>query len=56
MVAGTMAAGCWTLLQEFDWLWFPPNLASILWPLAFPAQLISDMTNASDARIDSGQP
>ncbi len=56
MVAGTMAVGCWTLLQEFDWLWFLPNLALMLWPLAFLPQLISDMTNTSDATIDSRQP
>ena len=56
MVAGTMAVGYWTLLQEFDWLWFLPNLALMLWPLAFLPQLISDMTNTSDATIDSGQP
>jgi hypothetical protein len=40
MVAGGMAVAYWTLLGEFDPVWFLPNLALLLWPLPFAWNLL----------------
>ena len=40
MAAGGMAVGYWAILREFDLSWFLPNLALLLWPLAFLPRLI----------------
>lgn len=40
MVAGGMAVGYWTLLREFDPAWFLPNLALLVWPVAFLPRLV----------------
>lgn len=40
MVAGGMAVAYWTLLGEFDPAWYLPNLALLLWPLAFIGPLL----------------
>ena len=42
IMAGGMAVGYWTLLLEFDPGWFLPNLALMIWPLAFLPRLIRD--------------
>ena len=42
-VAGLMAVGYWALLGEFDPSWFLPNLALVLWPLAFLPKLVRDL-------------
>jgi hypothetical protein len=44
MVAGGMAVGYWTLLGEFDPAWYLPNLALLLWPLAFLPGLMRDLS------------
>lgn len=44
-----------TFLREFNWLWCLPNLALMLWPLAFLLKLISDLTDTSEFAIDNGQ-
>ncbi|MBW8815627.1 MAG: DUF5360 family protein [Caulobacterales bacterium] len=43
MVAGVMAVGYWALLGEFDPAWFLPNLALLLWPLAFLPRIVCDL-------------
>ena len=35
MAAGGMAVAFWAIRGEFDPAWFLPNLALVLWPLAF---------------------
>lgn len=35
MVAGGMAVSYWALLREINLGWFLPNLALVLWPIAF---------------------
>ncbi len=35
MVAGGMAVSYWVLLKEINLAWFLPNLALVLWPIAF---------------------
>lgn len=40
LAAGAMAIGYWTLLGEFAPLWFLPNLALTLWPMAFLPGLV----------------
>jgi Family of unknown function (DUF5360) len=40
MVAGGMAVAYWTLLGEFDPAWYLPNLALLLWPMAFIGPLL----------------
>jgi len=45
MVAGGMAVSYWTLLGEFDPAWFLPNLALLLWPLAFLPGLIGPLAS-----------
>jgi hypothetical protein len=42
IAAGGMAVAYWTLLKEFDPAWFLPNLALVLWPLAFLGSLMSE--------------
>jgi len=42
-VAGLMAVGYWLLLGEFDPSWFLPNLALVVWPLAFLPNLICEL-------------
>ena len=42
MVAGGMAVGYWALLGEFEPSWFLPNLALVVWPLAFLPGLVCD--------------
>lgn len=44
MVAGGMAVGYWTLLGEFDPAWYLPNLALLIWPLAFLPGLMRDLS------------
>jgi len=46
-VAGLMAVGYWTLLGEFDLSWFLPNLALVVWPLAFLPRLVCDLGRAA---------
>jgi hypothetical protein len=43
MVAGGMAVGYWTLLGEFDPLWFLPNLALLLWPVFFLGGVVASL-------------
>jgi len=43
MVAGLMAVAYWTLLGEFDPAWFLPNLALVIWPMAFLPRLVCDL-------------
>lgn len=43
MVAGGMAVGYWTLLGEFDPAWFLPNLALLIWPMAFLPRLVATL-------------
>jgi hypothetical protein len=40
MAAGLMAISYWTILGEFDLLWFVPNLVLFMWPLFFLPKLI----------------
>lgn len=47
MVAGGMAVAYWTLLQEFNWAWFLPNLALLVWPLLFLPRLVRELEAAS---------
>ena len=54
MVAGGMAVGYWALLGEFDPSWFLPNLALLLWPLAFLPGLVRDLASDHDTRRDAG--
>ncbi|WP_293904310.1 DUF5360 family protein [Phenylobacterium sp.] len=42
-VAGLMAVGYWALLGEFDLSWFLPNVALVLWPLAFLPKLVCNL-------------
>ncbi len=42
MAAGGMAVAYWTLLHEFEPAWFLPNLALMLWPLAFLRSFLSE--------------
>lgn len=44
MVAGGMAVAYWTLLGEFAPAWLLPNLALLLWPMAFLPGLIAAMS------------
>jgi len=53
MVAGGMAVGYWTLLGEFDPAWFLPNLALLLWPLAFLPGLIGQLSSGHDTDADT---
>ncbi|MCI3133794.1 DUF5360 family protein [Phenylobacterium aquaticum] len=48
-VAGLMAVGYWALLGEFDPSWFLPNLALVIWPLAFLPRLICDLAAQPEA-------
>jgi hypothetical protein len=43
MVAGGMAVGYWTLLGEFDLLWFLPNLALLIWPVFFLGRVVASL-------------
>ncbi|MDX2236480.1 MAG: DUF5360 family protein [Hyphomonadaceae bacterium] len=43
MVAGGMAVSYWTLLGEFDPMWFLPNLALLVWPMAFLPRLAATL-------------
>jgi len=43
VVAGLMAVSYWALLGEFEPSWFLPNLALVLWPLAFLPKLVCDI-------------
>jgi hypothetical protein len=38
--AGLMALAFWTLRQDFDPLWWAPNLYFMIWPLFFIRQLV----------------
>ncbi|MBI5940704.1 MAG: DUF5360 family protein [Caulobacterales bacterium] len=53
MVAGGMAVAYWTLLGEFDPAWFLPNLALLLWPLAFLPRLIGELASEHDSGSDA---
>ena len=53
MVAGGMAVGYWTLLGEIDLAWFLPNLALLLWPLAFLPGLIGKLSSGHDTDADT---
>ncbi|MDP1738287.1 MAG: DUF5360 family protein [Caulobacter sp.] len=53
MVAGSMAVAYWSLLGEFDPAWFLPNLALLLWPLAFLPRLIGDLSSDHDSGGDA---
>jgi hypothetical protein len=54
MVAGGMAVGYWTLAWEkFDPAWFLPNLALLLWPLAFLPGLIGRLSSGHDTDADT---
>lgn len=53
MVAGGMAVGYWTLMGEFDPAWFLPNLALLVWPLAFLPGLIRQLSTGHDFRPDA---
>jgi hypothetical protein len=44
IVAGGMAVSYWTLLGEFNPAWYLPNLALLLWPLAFLPGLMRDLS------------
>lgn len=44
MIAGGMAVAYWGLLGEFDPAWFLPNLALLIWPMAFVPGLVRDMS------------
>jgi hypothetical protein len=44
MIAGGMAVAYWGLLGEFDPAWFLPNLALLIWPMAFVPELVRDMS------------
>jgi hypothetical protein len=44
MIAGGMAVAYWGLLGEFDPAWFLPNLALLIWPMAFLPGLVRDMS------------
>ena len=46
MVAGGMAVAYWSLLGEFNWAWFAPNLLLLLWPLWFLPRLVADLSRA----------
>ena len=41
MAAGGMAVSFWVIRQEFNPSWFLPNLALVVWPLAFLPGLLS---------------
>lgn len=41
MAAGGMAVSFWVIRQEFNLSWFLPNLALVIWPLAFLPGLLS---------------
>ena len=43
VVAGGMAVGYWTILGQFDPVWFLPNLLLVVWPMAFIPRLVSDL-------------
>lgn len=47
MAAGGMAISYWALLGEFDPAWFIPNLALVVWPLAFLPGLLRTAPAAS---------
>jgi hypothetical protein len=54
MVAGGMAVSYWALLGEFDPAWFLPNLALLLWPLAFLPGLIGQLAPARGSGPETG--
>ena len=39
-VAGLMAVAYWSLLGQFDPMWFLPNLALVIWPVFFLPGLV----------------
>ena len=41
LAAGGMAVSFWVIRQEFNPSWFLPNLALVVWPLAFLPGLLS---------------
>ncbi len=45
MVAGGMAVSYWAILGEYNPAWFLPNLALLIWPLAFLPALIKKLAN-----------
>ena len=47
MTAGGMAVAYWTILGEFDPLWFLPNLLLVVWPLFFLRRLVVGETKSS---------
>ncbi|MFZ5669272.1 MAG: DUF5360 family protein [Pseudomonadota bacterium] len=53
MVAGGMAVGYWTLLGEFEPSWFLPNLALLLWPMAFLPGLVRALASDHDRDADA---
>ena len=53
MVAGGMAVAYWALLGEFDPAWFLPNLALLIWPLAFLPRLIRKLASDHDSGADA---
>ncbi len=48
MAAGAMAVSYWSLLGEFDPVWFIPNLALVVWPLWFLPRLVKDAAASSE--------
>jgi hypothetical protein len=46
MVAGGMALTYWTLLQEFNWVWFSANLILLAWPMAYLPRLVGALSRA----------
>jgi hypothetical protein len=48
MIAGLMAISYWTLLREFDPVWYLPNLALVVWPLFFLPGLVRQSAAIGD--------
>lgn len=45
MAAGGMAISYWAILGEVTPSWFLPNLALVIWPLAFLPRLVRDLAS-----------
>lgn len=45
--AGGMAVAYWTLLGQFDPMWFVPNLVLFLWPIGFMPRLLCPATDGA---------
>ena len=44
--AGLMALSFWTLRDDYDLLWWAPNLFLLLWPIPFIAKFVTNKDNA----------